>query len=70
MIAVEFDLAYVMRRVWQILPGLLSWSTLLGLTVLSFVLPFWVAVFVIMYDVYILVRVVYMTVHLLYAYRQ
>lgn len=52
------------------LPGILSWGTLVGLTVLAFVVPFWIAIFVIAYDVYILVRIVYMTVHLLYAYRR
>lgn len=70
MIALELDLGYLRRRLWEILPGFLSWGTLIGLTLLAFGIPFWVAVFVIMYDVYILVRVVYMSVHLLYAYRQ
>lgn len=70
MIAFELDFSHLRRRMWQVLPGLLSWGTLLGLTILAFVVPFWVAIFVIMYDVYILVRIVYMSVHLLYAYRQ
>lgn len=70
MITFELDMAYLRRRIWQVLPGTLSWGTLIGLTVLAFVLPFWVSIFVIMYDVYILVRIVYMSIHLMYAYRQ
>ena len=70
MIQLEFDNAYLRQRIWQIVPGLLSWGTLIGLTVLAFIAPFWIAIFVITYDVYILFRIVYMTVHLLYAYRQ
>lgn len=31
---------------------------------------FWIAIFVIAYDVYILIRIVYMSVHLLYAYKR
>lgn len=70
MIQLELDKAYLRQRIWQVLPGILSWGTLISLTVLSFVAPFWIAIFVITYDVYILFRIVYMTVHLLYAYRQ
>jgi len=69
-VSIELSLTDIRRRLWQTVPGLLSWGTLIGLTVLSFVLPFCVAIFVIAYDVYILVRVAYMTIHLLYAYRR
>lgn len=58
------------QRLWQILPGALSWGTLLGLTIFAFILPFWIAIFVIVYDVYILIRAVYMSIHLVYAYRK
>ncbi len=70
MIELEIDVQHIRRRIWQILPGTLSWGTLIGLTILSFFLPFWIAIFVIAYDVYLLVRIVYMTVHLVYAYRR
>ncbi|MEX1112586.1 MAG: glycosyltransferase family 2 protein [Candidatus Andersenbacteria bacterium] len=69
-LTIEIDPAYLRKRLWQIIPGLLSWTTLIGLTVMSFALPFWVAIFIIAYDVYLLVRIVYMTIHLLYAYRR
>jgi len=69
-VQVEVNIEAVRRRIWEILPGFLSWGTLIGLTVLAFVLPFWVAIFVIAYDVYLLIRIVYMSIHLLYAYRR
>lgn len=69
-VQVEVNLEAVRRRIWEILPGFLSWGTLIGLTVLAFILPFWIAIFVIAYDVYLLIRIVYMSIHLLYAYRR
>lgn len=65
----EIDVASLRRRVWQVLPGLLSWSTLIGLSILAIVLPFWIAILIIAYDIYILVRAMYMSIHLVSAYR-
>ncbi|MBI4021845.1 MAG: hypothetical protein HY372_00650 [Candidatus Andersenbacteria bacterium] len=67
---IEFDTAALRRRFFEVLPGALAWCTLLALAVLAFVLPFWIAVFVIVYDVYVLIRAAYMAVHLIYAYRR
>ncbi|MDZ4225455.1 MAG: glycosyltransferase family 2 protein [Candidatus Andersenbacteria bacterium] len=58
------------RRLLQIIPGALSWGTLIGLSVLAIFLPFWIAIFVIAYDIYALLRAVYMSIHLVYAYRR
>ncbi len=69
-IALEIPVSHWRQRIYEILPGALSWGTLIGLTVLSFVLPFWISIFVILYDLYILTRIVYMSVHLFYAYRR
>lgn len=66
----ELNLANFRQRLFEILPGTLSWTTIIGLAVLSFILPFWVAIFVIAYDVYILIRAVYISIHLVYAYRR
>lgn len=70
MIEFEINFNAWRTRVWQMLPGLLSWGTLIGLSVLAIVIPFWIAIFIIAFDIYILVRTVYMSVHLIYAYRQ
>lgn len=67
-LALEFDLNSIVRRFFYILPGALSWSTLIGLTVLAFILPYWIAIFIIVYDVYVLIRAIYISVHLVYAY--
>ena len=56
-------------RALEILPGVLTWTTLLGLGVLAFVVPQWVAIFIILYDLYWLIRAVYISVHLLVSYR-
>lgn len=69
-ITVEINWEAVRRRVWEILPGFLSWGTLIGLFTLGLLLPFWIAMFVIAYDVYLLIRIVYMSIHLLYAYNR
>ncbi len=55
-------------RLLEIFPGFLSWSTLLGLLVLSYFKPIWVAYFMIAFDVYWLLLVIYLGVHLFAAY--
>lgn len=57
-------------RFFEILPGALSWITILGSIVLSFVKPTWVAVFIICFDVYWLIKVGYLAFYLLSAYRK
>lgn len=55
-------------RAFEILPGCLSWGTLLILLFLSYFQPVWVAYFVIAFDVYWLLLVLYLGLHLLSAY--
>ncbi|MDE1970646.1 MAG: glycosyltransferase family 2 protein [Patescibacteria group bacterium] len=57
-------------RTLEVIPGLLSWSTLIVLIGLSFVVPFFVAVFIIFFDVYWFLKTVYMSVHLRVGYRK
>ncbi|MDZ4231411.1 MAG: hypothetical protein U1C52_01325 [Patescibacteria group bacterium] len=45
-----------MYRFLEILPGLLVWATLVGMVLGSAYLPVWVAVFIILFDVYWLLR--------------
>lgn len=51
-------------------PGLATWATILGLILLSVVKPLWVAVFIIMFDLYWVIRVGYFTTLLVFAYRR
>ncbi len=60
---------YYLYRVLEILPGVLSWGTLLILLVFSYFKPVWVALFIIAFDVYWLLLVVYLGLHLLSSYR-
>lgn len=56
-------------RLLEILPGSLSWATLLILLVFSYFKPVWVAYFIIAFDVYWLLLVVYLGIHLVVSYR-
>lgn len=67
---IEISLPHLRRRFLEVLPATLSWGTIFGLTILAFIIPFWIAIFVIIYDLYALIRAVYMSVHLVVAYRR
>jgi cellulose synthase/poly-beta-1,6-N-acetylglucosamine synthase-like glycosyltransferase len=51
-------------RMFEILPGFLSWLTILGVIFLSWRKPVWVAFFIISFDVYWLIKTVYLSLHL------
>lgn len=40
------------QRFFELIPGLMTWTTLLGMLALSFFLPVWAAIFVIVFDIY------------------
>ncbi len=54
----------VLYRFLEILPGLLSWSTILGTVVLSYYAPVAAAYFIIAFDLYWLLKNVYLSIHL------
>lgn len=51
-------------RLLEILPGFLSWFTIFLVIFLSWLEPVWVAIFIIVFDVYWLVKTVYLSFHL------
>ncbi|MFA4999930.1 MAG: glycosyltransferase family 2 protein [Patescibacteria group bacterium] len=57
-------------RLLEIFPGVLSIATLLVLIILSYFKPVWVAYFIIAFDVYWLLLVIYMAIFLIAAYRR
>lgn len=59
-----------LRRFFEIVPGFFTWSTILGLAALSIIKPLWVAVFIIIFDLYWVIRVGYFTTLLIFAYRR
>lgn len=56
-------------RTFEILPGFLAYLTLGLLIFSSFTKPFWVAVFIITFDIYWLIRIIYFYFHLAAAFR-
>ena len=57
-----------LQRALEILPGLTSWSILIGMIALSFSKPLWAAILVIAFDLYWLFKLAYMTIFLLLSY--
>lgn len=52
-------------RLFEILPGAIFWISLVGLIILSFVLPLWAIIFIIIYDLIWLFRIIYFSFYLL-----
>ncbi len=59
-----------MQRVFEIIPGLLTWITLIGLFVFSWLIPAWMAIFIIVYDVYWIHRTIYIAIYSIMAYKK
>lgn len=53
------------RRAWEIIPGLTTWVTIVGLLLLVRISPHFVATFVLLYAVYWVVRIIIMTSYLI-----
>jgi len=57
-------------RAFEILPGLLAWLTLLSVIFLSWFKPVWIALFIIAFDVYWLLKTIYLSLHLRAGYNR
>jgi len=57
-------------RAFEILPGALAWLTLLSIISLSWLKPIWIALFIIAFDVYWLLKTVYLSFHLRAGYKR
>ena len=55
-------------RFLEILPGTLVWTTLIGMFLLSWLKPVWVAYFIIVFSVYWVLRTFHFTLHVIPAY--
>ena len=60
----------IIYRTLEILPGVLAWATLLGIVFLSWVQPIWAAFFIIAFDVYWVLKTIYLSFHLRVSYHQ
>lgn len=56
------------RRFLEILPGALTWVTLLGIIPISFFRPLWAAFFIIAFDIYWLLNALYFAFWILHSY--
>lgn len=58
------------RRVFEIIPGFLTWATLVILFILAVIRPLAAAIFVITFDLYWVIRMGHLTTLLVFAYRR
>lgn len=56
-------------RVLEILPGSLSLATFFLVILLSWQKPIWIAVFIIVFDIYWLIKIFYLSAHLIFSYK-
>src|SRR4051812_16101571 len=54
----------LLYRFFEMLPGILSWGTILGCFIFSFIIPRYVAYFIIVFDFYWLLKTAYLSIHL------
>ncbi|MDD5626248.1 MAG: glycosyltransferase family 2 protein [Patescibacteria group bacterium] len=57
-------------RFYEMFPGIIVWVILLGSILLSFIRPIWVIYFIIIFDLYWLIKVLYLSILLIYAWRK
>lgn len=57
-------------RFFEMIPGILAWSTLISVVVFSFIAPITMAIFIIVFDVYWLLKTIYLSTHLRIAFKQ
>ena len=60
----------ILFRFFEILPGFLSWGVLILVVLLSRSQPFWVAVFIIIFVIFWLLRTIYFSLHLWSGYKK
>lgn len=58
------------QRVFEVLPGAVTWTLLLGIPLLAFVLPVWVSIFVIAFDLYWIYKSFFVSTYTLAAYKR
>lgn len=56
-------------RLLEIAPGALVWATLVAAVILSWLTPLWAVIFILIFDVYWLIRVLYVMLYVVLAYR-
>lgn len=57
-------------RIYEMIPGILLWTALIGSIILSFIKPLWVIYFIIVFDLYWLIRVLYFVFYMIISVRR
>lgn len=57
-------------RTFEVIPGVLAWGTLVLIVILSFVVPAGMAVFIIAFDIYWLIKTMFLTAHMNVTFRR
>ena len=60
----------LLYRLFEIFPGFLSWITLGGAFLLSWLTPAAIAIFIILFDLYWLLKITFLSIHQVASYRQ
>jgi len=58
------------HRVLEIIPAMLTWFTIIGMVLFSYLIPVWVAIFIIAFDIYWIHRTVFIAYYSIKAYRK
>lgn len=53
-----------MRRSFETIPAILAWLTLVLMFLFSWLLPVWISIFIILFDIYWLLKTVFLSFHL------
>lgn len=65
----KLNYRYGQMRFWEMLPGMLVWFTFALAVILSFWKPYWAIIFIIIFDLYWLFRVIYFIIFLFVSWR-
>ncbi len=58
------------QRILEEIPGFLTWATLIGMFAFSFFLPVWVAIFIITFDIYWILRTIFIAYYSVEGYQK
>jgi len=58
------------QRMLEIIPGILAWTTLIGMPLFAFLVPIWVAIFIILFDIYWIHRTIFISFYSIAAYKK
>ena len=58
------------QRILEVIPGILTWFTLIGMFLFSFLLPVYVAIFIIVFDIYWIYRTIFIAYYSVEGYQK